>query len=585
LLNHGAEVNVEAGLYGCALNAAIRQKHKDAVGLLLSKGADINQFCASEKVPHDTRIINYSSGDLEVVRGFSYGLLSNERFCETPLNNAIVAGDISIVTSLLRAGSRLLQDDKICSRPAHSLCEAILTENMDMVDLLLRNGANLKVGNYCALVKAASKSSFPIIKLLFDQVEDDTSNMNSAISEVIAEVGDETIGRDLIPILERVFDPNESEQQGHLVNATVKKGCLALTKFLLEHGFTPNVSWQYRDPHHYEYTCGSPLSNAIFLERMDLFELLLEYGADVNLTDEKSGYLSKSPLFEAVVIRNTEEVTRLLALGALPNRDTCCNGKCSVILPRAATNNDPYILEELLKHGADLTASCYTCSSALMAAVRTQSLDAILILVRKGANVNEPDLFGCTPLSRAKDSCLELAIARLLELQAEESISSEGLRSRLEKTVELLVSRLLQPDPLWDLDLLSCSWINLGRCLILGQDRENGAIALEQTLYTARWYTSLSKGLPYPTCYYCVGYISNSDKHHLCEDCCEGVFCERCIERHLILARKSTYSHSVTEFPRELLRDVPEGQVALDENTYLPVQAWLEGLQGWTAKL
>lgn len=184
-------------------------------------------------------------------------------------------------------------------------------------------------------------------------------------------------------------------------------------------------------------------------------------------------------------------------------------------------------------------------------------------------------------LAQRKDSGLENATKTLSDLQAEESIPLEILRSRLDKSVELLISKLLQPrDPGWDLGIHShfpwTLWISLGRCLILGNDHQHGIIALEQIMFIVEWKSRSS-------CCYC--HAENSHKFHLCEDCCDGVFCKNCIERHQLLFRNSTYGHSVTKFPRQLFCDVPEGQVALDKNKYLPVQVWLEGLWGWTAKL
>jgi ankyrin repeat protein len=594
LLNHGADANVEGGLYGCALNAAIRQKHKDAVEVLLLNGADVSQFCAYQDVPWRS-----AKG-----RNISYGLISNENFCETPLNNAIFAGNMSIVTSLLGAGARLLQGDKRCNyrppfsrRPLesiHSLCLATLTADIDVVNILLRNGADLKVGNYCALVQAASKSSFSILKLLFDQTRDDPSSMSSAVPDIISHIRDETLARDLIPILERVFIKDNSESQRYLLSATVWNGCFNLTEFLLKHGLTPNVARPYSGSKPYTTFEGVPLSLAIRHGRMDLFNLLLDYGADVNLADGTPlrdwrepyhAYISGSPLFIAVRSRNTEIVTRLLALGALPNNDSCSGETCPNVVHIAATYRDPSILEDLLKYGADPTASCFDCPSALMAAVKLQSLAAIQILIREGVNVNAPDLFGRTPLARAKINCLELATKTLSEHRAEEGITLEKLRSCLEDAVQSLVSRLLQaPHPWWG-DRLSVSslpwdfWISLGRCLILGKDIQNGITALEQTM------EKVGDRYRRNCCYHPYPISGGSNKWQLCEDCYQGVFCEGCIERHLTLVRNSTYSHSVIELPRKLLCDVSEGQVALDENTYLPVRVWLEGLRGWTAKL
>lgn len=120
---------------------------------------------------------------------------------------------------------------------------------------------------------------------------------------------------------------------------------------------------------------------------MDLTDLLLDHGADVNLDDSFLG----SPLYAAVLVRNSSLVSRLPELGSLPNEDISTYGTCPDVLHIAATYEDTTILKELLKHGANPNVHCQACPSALTAAVKMQRLDTIDILVKYGAKIREPN--------------------------------------------------------------------------------------------------------------------------------------------------------------------------------------------------
>jgi len=129
-------------------------------------------------------------------------------------------------------------------------------------------------------------------------------------------------------------------------------------------------------------------------------------------------------------------VSKFLALSSLLNEDVWVNESRSQVVHIAATYCHPAILGELLKYGGDLNIRCPTCPFALMAAVKAQRLGTIKILVKGNAKVSEPDAFGRTPLSRAKDGHLELATKKLSELCAEENITLENVCSSPESTVK-----------------------------------------------------------------------------------------------------------------------------------------------------
>jgi hypothetical protein len=426
-------------------------------------------------------------------------------------------------------------------------------------------------------VKAASVYNFSIFELLFSKLNRQSEELGKVAGGIVSNVSDEVRARALIPFLDDLFKIINHELLKGLVSATVENECLPLTEYLLKKGFTPNAAGWKEDAYGLCFE-GIPLPMAVRKRRPDICSLLLGYGADPNVHDRKSG----TPLYASVKVGNLELVSRFLDLGSLPNEDVFVNNGCSKVVHVASTHKKPANLEELLKYGANLNARCPSCPSALMAAVKLQRLETMELLIKAGANISEPDYFGRTPLSRAKDGHFELAANMLSELDAKEHIPLASLRSCLHNSVNSLVSQLLlPPDPRWESRSREYMpwllWIALGRCLILGTDIPNGLTALERILFDWGWSCQ-------PGCCYCGE--DEGPKFHLCKDCDGSILCESCAERHMTLFRDSKYEHTLIDFPRGGLWNVPEGQVALEDGSYVIVETWLKQLQGsWVANV
>ena len=584
LLRGGAKVNSGGGLYGGALSAAIHQKHTDIVETLLRSGADVNTFYDRFSPPHQQAYVFH--GRHQVI----YGRVMVDSFGESPLQYAIMIQDLSMVTLLLDAGATILQENVRCFYGTHSLCQSITLQNLEMVNLLLHRGASPLVGDCCALITAASKSDFSIFRVLFDKVGKKSSGFGSVVCDIITQVSNEPFAQELIQLLENevVISPDMSHKAAYLVSATVSVGCFTLTRFLLEKGFNPNIQRVPGMGYGKSYSQGVPLPQSIRERRFDLANMLLDHGASSGIGDDFSG----SPLYAAVKVQNLELVSRLLKLGASPNEDVWTNDDyCSKVIHIASTYKDLAILDELVKHGADVNSSCPRCKSTLMAAIRAQQVEAMEILFRHGANVSDPDMFGRMPLSRARDNHLELAIDKLLEFGAEEHLPPAEVRLCLERTLKDLAWRLLQLlEHAAEQDFAGCEWmpwtlwLDLGRSLILIGDFDNGIKALEQVFYRGgkdrqqgwKWHSWIR-------CCYCD--VHDENLFHLCEDCDTGMFCDGCMTRHGILFKHSRFGHAVTDFPRDLLRDVPKGQVVSEDGSRMSDKEWLQGLYDqWTLK-
>jgi len=567
-LSHGADVNIKGGFYGGALSAALAQKHKDVVKVLISDGSELNSVSPHQywdTVQHSLRL------------RIPYGRM----YCDTPLKNAIMTGDTSIVQTLLEAGAPISAGNGSCGQSTHPICLAIIKEDLPMVKLLLENEGDPTVYSHCALVKAAAVSDFSLFELLFSKLDMKSEDLGKVVGGIVSKVSDEVRARTLIPFLDDLFKIINHESLKGLVSATVGNKCFPLTEYLLKKGFTPNAAG-WRENAYNLYFNGIPLPMSIRNGRPDICSLLLDYGADPNVHDSTSG----TPLYASVMVGNLELVSRFLDLGSLPNEDVFVDG-CSKVVHVASTHQQPAILKELLRYGANLNARCPSCPSALMAAVKLQRLETMDLLIKAGANISEPDYFGRTPLSRAKDGHFELAANMLSELDAKEHVPLASLRSCLHNSVNSLVSQLLLPpnprDPRWKSRsggyMPWLLWIALGRCLILGTDIPNGLTALERILipFKTSWYCQ-------PGCCYCGAW--NENKFHLCKDCDGRMLCGSCAERHGILFRDSKYEHTLIDFPRNGLQKVPKGKVALKDGSYVTVETWLRQLQDcWVANV
>lgn len=120
LLDHGADINQANGLFGGAIQGAVLGRHMDIVKILLGKGANI-----------------------DLHKGQSIFWTSEIEDCDTPLEAAVVIGDIEMVQYLLTNGAKVVNAGKrigLLSAAASKGNEAIL-------GILLNAGADIDYGD------------------------------------------------------------------------------------------------------------------------------------------------------------------------------------------------------------------------------------------------------------------------------------------------------------------------------------------------------------------------------------------------------------------------------------------------------
>ena len=120
LLDHGTDINQANGLLGGAVQGAVLGRHMDMVKILFGKGANINLH-----------------------KGQSTFWTSIVEDCYTPLEAAVVIGDIEMAQYLLKNGAEVVNAGKrtgLLSTPASKGNEAIL-------GILLNAGADINYGD------------------------------------------------------------------------------------------------------------------------------------------------------------------------------------------------------------------------------------------------------------------------------------------------------------------------------------------------------------------------------------------------------------------------------------------------------
>ncbi len=181
-----------------------------------------------------------------------------------------------------------------------------------------------------------------------------------------------------------------------------------LVAALLKAGARANVTNRYGS---------SPLAEAVKLADLDLVRMLLDAGADVNSPNQDG----QTTLMLAATLGSLPIATLLVERGADVNAVESYRGQNALMW--AAAQNHPDIVDLLLGRGADVkrraSADDWTRQmtsepraqfrqtgglTALLYATRAGCLRCAVAIVKAGADVNQPNPDGVTPLLNALDN-------------------------------------------------------------------------------------------------------------------------------------------------------------------------------------
>ncbi|KAH8759106.1 hypothetical protein F5882DRAFT_444194 [Hyaloscypha sp. PMI_1271] len=201
--------------------------------ILLEKGAhvDAEDNAGNRAIHYAARYGDHHIGALLLDAGTSVG--KTNKFNVDPLRQASLSGNADFVRLLLRHGAKVSEA---------ALKNAVMHESVACVELLLQHEVPINMtdlGHGNVLFLAVRTGNFRIIRLLMDHYQEDIN------TDVLNELLNAAAGEHSITVVKLILD------RGAMANA--QAGCF-----------------------------GSPLLEAILVDRADTVKLLLEHGANVN---------------------------------------------------------------------------------------------------------------------------------------------------------------------------------------------------------------------------------------------------------------------------------------------------------------
>lgn len=181
------------------------------------------------------------------------------------------------------------------------LHEAVLDNNIDMVRLLLKYGAD---ANSCRLRRTQYGDEY------YSVLSDSVWNLkNVALAELLIDYGADVHFEN-----KRSYE-NGSYEEKSLISEAVLSNNIGIIRLLLQHGANPNAIRLYRCASYDEHL--SILGDSIWnIKNIDIMRLLLNHGGDATRCEEKhlpDGRVEKTCLLHyAVAYAQSEEMVRLL---------------------------------------------------------------------------------------------------------------------------------------------------------------------------------------------------------------------------------------------------------------------------------
>jgi ankyrin repeat protein len=389
---------------------------------LLQKKADVNapQVDGTTALHWAVRYDDLDTADLLIRSGARVSTANREGV--TPLQLAAMNGSASMIDKLLKAGA----DANAALTPSGdtALMMAARTGTPEAITVLLEAGANVNAkeswGGTTALMWAASEQHAAAVKLLLDQGAD----VNARSNFVAAANGRGFEGR--TPAVPKAEQKVEEFASGWLTPLmfAAREGDLESARLLVNAGANVNaIAGDGKDA----------LGLAIFNGNYDFASFLIDSKSDVNHADTQ-GF---TPLFWAVDRRNMETapnfpwmitadplplIKKLLDAGANPNalvnntpRARMRAGSPRIVfataLMRAAFSADLELVKMLLSYKGDPKIISSDGETMIEAAAglgfiqgyskgktAAERLEVVKLFVGLGADVNQADDYGITPL-------------------------------------------------------------------------------------------------------------------------------------------------------------------------------------------
>ena len=216
-----------------------------------------------------------------------------------------------------------------------------------------------------------------------------------------------------------------------LAGAILSSDC-SLVKALLNTGINPDS--------YVGYSRQRPLKIAIARQSMEMIQLLLERGANVNLQSVRPHGQADTPMKAAVETSRLDLVQLLLQSGARVN--DLEPGRKTSALQIAAASGELRLVQLLLDAGADVHAPpCpYWGKTALQEAASAGNIEVVQLLLSRGADVNAPKEEHCHTALESAARSGDVDVTQLLLFHGATDVTSAlTFAGRSTSVVNLLI--------------------------------------------------------------------------------------------------------------------------------------------------
>jgi hypothetical protein len=124
-------------------------------------------------------------------------------------------------------------------------------------------------------------------------------------------------------------------------------------------------------------------------KRVDIAELLIEKGADINIGINISGYIQSDPSVVDFLLENHYDLN-------LERKDRLGRNLTTPLINVCAKGTPEYVMK-FIAAGADVNFASSTGNTPLLSAIASGKLEIVKILVDSGADVNQQSKRGATP--------------------------------------------------------------------------------------------------------------------------------------------------------------------------------------------
>ncbi len=216
---------------------------------------------------------------------------------------AVKAGDLAQVRSMLAARPELIGTDMSANDEHRALHYAVLRRDRDMVRLLMEAGADARKGIFphrdatSAFALARDREYDDIVDVIETEErsrQNERSSPKATVSPLREQISAAVAQADAARIRELVdADPallRQIDQNGGLLSLAVKHGHLEMVRLLLDLGADVDERTTLKELEEPVLTWGMPLWYAALAARFDIAKLLLDRGADPNANVYASGW-------------------------------------------------------------------------------------------------------------------------------------------------------------------------------------------------------------------------------------------------------------------------------------------------------